>query len=45
MGKSTKGLPPLKRPTLSKKAQDKEDKILKIYEANKWWNNWKFRLY
>ena len=29
MGKITKGLPPLKRPTLSKKAQDKEDKFLK----------------
>ena len=31
MGKSAKWLPPLKRPTLSKKAQDKEDKIKKNY--------------
>ena len=30
MEKFSKGLPPLRRPTLSKKAQDKEDEIKKI---------------
>ena len=45
MKKSAKGLPPLRRSTLSKKAQDKEDEIKKLYEANKWCNDWKFQLY
>ena len=31
MWESAKGLPPLKRPTLSKNAQDKEDEIQKNY--------------
>ena len=35
------GLPPLQRHNLSKKAQDK--KTIKIYEDNKWWNDWIFR--
>ena len=39
-----KGLPPLSRPALSKKSQDKEDEIFSLYEANKWWNYWKFQL-
>ena len=30
-GKITKGLPPLRRPKLSKKSQDKEDEIKKNY--------------
>ena len=30
-GKITKGLPPLRRPKLSKKAQEKEDEIKNIY--------------
>ena len=44
-GKSAKGLPPLRRSTLSKKSQDKEDEIKKLYEANQWWNDWKFQLH
>ena len=45
MGKSAKGLPPSKRPKLSKKAQEKEDEIQKkLYEANKWWNDRKYQL-
>ena len=44
-GKSAKGISPLKRPTLSKKSQDKEDQIKNIYEDNKWWNYWKFQLH
>ena len=37
MGKSSKGIPPLRISKISKKAQDKEDKIRKkLYEANKW---------
>ena len=46
MGKSAKGLPPLKRSKLNKKSQEKEDEILKyIYEADKWCNGWKFKLH
>ena len=42
----TKGLPPLRRPILSKKLQDKEDEIKKkLYEANRYWNYWKFQLH
>ena len=44
-GKIAKVLPPLRIPELSKKAQDKEDENKNIYEANKWWNDWKFQLY
>ena len=46
MEKSAKGLPPLSRSKLIKKAQDKEDEIKKkLYQANKWWNDWKFQLH
>ena len=44
-GKSAKGLPPLRRSTLSKKSQEKEDKIKKLYEANKWFKYWIFQLH
>ena len=37
-GKITKGLQALKIPKLSKKAQEKEYKIKKNYEANGHWN-------
>ena len=36
MEKSAKGLPPLSRNKLSKKAQERQDEIKKLYEANKW---------
>ena len=40
------GLPPLKRTKLSKKAQDRHDLILKkLFESNRWWNDWRFQLY
>ena len=46
MGKSAKGLPPLSRTKLSKKAQENQDKIQKkLYEANKWWNDCRFQLH
>ena len=45
MEKIAKVLPSLRRPKLSKRAQDKEDKNKKLYEANKWWNNRKFQLH
>ena len=35
MKKVVKGLPTLRRLTLSKKSQEKEDEIKKLYEANK----------
>ena len=45
-GKSDRGLPPLKRTKLSKKGQERQDCIQnKIYEANRWWNGWKFQLH
>ena len=37
--KNYKGLPALERPKISKKVQEKEDEIKKLYEANKWWND------
>ena len=44
-GNSAKGLPPLRRTKLIKKAQEKKDEIQKkLYEANKWWNDWIFQL-
>ena len=43
-GKIAMGLTPLRRSKLSKK-QDMEDEIKNIYEANKWWNDWKFQLH
>ena len=44
-GKTSKGLPPLRRLRLSKKAQQREDEIKKLYEADKWWNGWRFQLH
>ena len=44
-GKSAKGLPSLRRSTLSKKSQEKEDEIKKLYEANKWFKYWIFQLH
>ena len=38
--KCARGLPPLNRTKLSKKAQDRHDLILKnLYEYNRWWND------
>ena len=46
MEKSSKGLPPLRRTKLSKKAQERQDEIeKKLYEVNKWWNYWRFKLH
>ena len=46
MGKSARGISPLKRAKLSKKAQERKDVIQKkLYEANRWWNDWKFQLH
>ena len=45
-GKSARLLPPLKRTKISKKAQERQDSIQKkLYEANRWWNYWKFQLH
>ena len=44
MGEIAKAIPPLRRSKLSKKSQDREDKIENIYGANKWWNDWKPQL-
>ena len=45
MEKSARGLPPLKRTKLSKKAQERQDVIQKkLYKANRWWNDWKSQL-
>ena len=44
--KSDRGLPPLKRKKLSKKTQERQDVIQKkLYEANRWWNDWKLKLH
>ena len=44
--KHAKGIPPLKINTLGKKAQQKHDEIKsKLYDANRWWNDWKFQLH
>ena len=46
MEKSARGLPPLSRTKLSKKAQESQYEIQKkIYESNKWWNDWIFKLH
>ena len=46
MGESSKGLPPLRSPKLSKTSQEKQDGIQKnLYEANKWWNYCGFQLH
>ena len=40
-GKNSRGLPPLRITKISKKAQERQDEIKKkLYEANKWWNDW-----
>ena len=42
--KITKGLPPIRRPKLSKKAQEKEDDTeQKLYEASRHFNDRKFQ--
>ena len=42
----TKGLPQIRKQTLSKKAQEKYNKIkIKLHTANRNWNDWKFQLY
>ena len=46
MEKSAKGLPTLRRSKLSKKSQENQDEIQKnLYEANKWWNDWKLQFH
>ena len=45
MGKSAKGIPPLKRSKIGKKHKRIRIKSKKLYEANKWWNDWRFQLY
>ena len=40
MKKITQGLSLLRRPKLGKKSQDKEYEK-KLYEANRYWNDWK----
>ena len=46
MGRSARGLPPFNRKNLSKKEQERKDVIqMKLYEANRWWNDWKFQLH
>ena len=46
MEKSARGLPPLNRTKLSKKAQERQDCIqMKLYEANRCWNDWRFQLH
>ena len=43
--KIARGLPPLKRTKISKKAQERQDYIQKkLYEYNRWWDDWKFQL-
>ena len=44
-GKIAKGLPPLRRSTIAKKSQDKEDENRKLYEDNKWFKYWIFQLH
>ena len=46
LAKSARGLPPLNRTKLSKKSQESQDYIQKkLYESNRWWNDWKFQLH
>ena len=45
-GKSAEGLPPSSRSTLSKKNHKiRRMFFFKLYEANKWWNDWRFQLH
>ena len=42
MEKSVRVPPPLKRTKLSKQSQERKDVFQKkLYEANRWWNDWK----
>ena len=44
--KCQKGLPPLKKTKLSKKAQKRHDLIKnKLFQYNMWWNDWRFQLH
>ena len=44
--KHAKGLPPLTRNTLAKKFKQRHDEIKsKLFDANRWWNYWKFQLH
>ena len=43
--KIAKGLPPLKRTKINKKAQERHDLKKKYDEYNMWWNDWKFQLH
>ena len=46
MKKMTKGLPPIRKQTLSKKAQEKNNKIKrKLHTDNSNWNDWKLQLH
>ena len=46
MAKSARVLPPLKRTKLSQKSQERKDYIQKkLYEDNRWWNDWKLQLH
>ena len=46
MEKSAKGIPPLRRTKLSKNHKKGRTKFKKkLYESNKWWNDWKFQLH
>ena len=38
-GKRDKGIPPLRRPKLSKKSKENEDETKKLYEANRYCND------
>ena len=43
--KKAKGIPTLRISTISKKAQDNDDGIKNLHEANKWCNYWKLQLH
>ena len=46
MEKCKKGLPPLKRTKLGKRAQKRRDLIKKeLFVSNMWWNDWKLQLH
>ena len=46
MDKCKKGLPPLKRTKLGKKAQKRQDLFKnELFQSNMWWNDWKFQLH
>ena len=44
--KCKKGLPPLKRTNIGKKAQKMQDfNKNEQFQSNMWWNDWKFQLH